>query len=226
MRTLLYVPVIHSIADMGSLGKELKETSTSRLGEKKWQIHVDTVNHYWETIEAYFDQNVKDARGIKVYQDGMFVDGESAMNIIHTGINSGSKNSEIVLKLLQKGAILIRTEDFKMVKDEYDGFQSILKSKNNLTKLFYLLRFKILKPVYLKRRDQFIARQIDDTLGENETGILFIGAYHQVSKRLPKDIKVIEIKQVSKIRRYQNIIQSNTTIKQEEFESLANYLGE
>jgi len=33
MRTLLYVPVIHSIADMGSLGEELKLTSASRIGE-------------------------------------------------------------------------------------------------------------------------------------------------------------------------------------------------
>lgn len=224
MRTLLYVPVIHSIADMGSLGEELQLTSASRIGEAKWQRHVETVNHYWENIEAFLERNVLDAGGMKVYQDGMFVDGEPAMKIIHEGIKSGSKNSELVLKLIIKGATLIRTEDFKMVKDEYDGLQQILKSKNNLAKLFCLFRFKMLKPIYLRRRDKFIARQIAQTLGENETGILFIGAYHHVNKRLPKDIKVIEFKQVKKVRMYQEMIQSNAAIKPEKYKSLLNYL--
>ncbi|PIV92340.1 MAG: hypothetical protein COW44_15310 [Flavobacteriaceae bacterium CG17_big_fil_post_rev_8_21_14_2_50_33_15] len=211
---------------MGSLDKELQQTSMSRLGENKWQTHVDTVNSYWDIIEAYIEKKVQDAKGIKVYQDGIFVDGDPAMKIIQEGIKSGSKNSELVLKLIRKGAILTRTEDFKMVKDEYDGLQWILKSKNNLTKLFYLLRFKIFKPFNLNKRDRYIARRIAETLGENETGIVFIGAYHQVNKRLPEDINVIELKQVTKIRRYQKMLRSNANIKTEKFESLVNYLCE
>jgi hypothetical protein len=68
MRTLLYVPVIHSIADMGSLGEELQLTSASRIGEAKWQRHVETVNHYWENIEACLERNVQDAGGMKLYK--------------------------------------------------------------------------------------------------------------------------------------------------------------
>ncbi|MDP2723563.1 MAG: hypothetical protein Q8O72_12465 [Bacteroidales bacterium] len=226
MKTIIYVPIIHSIADMGSLGKELQQTSISRLGEIKWQTHVDTVNRYWNMIEAYIEKNVRGVKGIKVYQDGMFVDGYPAMNIIQEGIKSGSKNSELVLKLIDQGAILVKTEDFKMVKDEYNGLQRILKSKNNLTKLFYILRFKIFKLINLKKRDRFIARRIAETLGENETGIAFIGAYHHVNKCLPEDINIIELKQVTKIRRYQKMLRSNASIKTEKFESLVDYLCE
>jgi hypothetical protein len=224
MRTLIYVPIIHSIADMGSLGKELKNKSVSEFGENEWQKHTNTVNGYWDAIASYFENIDMYIKGIKIYQDGMFVDGEIAMKIINEGIKSGSKNSEIVSRLIDRGAILIRTEDFKMVKDEYDGLQAILRSKTSSKKLLLLLRYKILKPIFLFRRDRFISRRIDETLELNETGILFIGAYHNVMKKLPKDITVIELKEVSKIRKYQKAIQSDSKIKPHQMEQLIQYM--
>ncbi|MCX6233315.1 MAG: hypothetical protein NT175_01125 [Bacteroidetes bacterium] len=209
---------------MGSLGKELKSKSVSGLGESKWQKHTDTVNGYWDAIESYFENIDIYIKGIKIYQDGMFVDGEMAMKIINAGIKSGSKNSEIVSKLIDRGAILVKTEDFKMVKDEYDGLQSILKSRTNIKKLFLLLRYKVLKPIFLIRRDKFIAGRIAETLGQNETGILFIGAYHNIMKRLPKDITVIELKEIAKIRKYQKAMQSDSKIKTLQLEQLAQYM--
>jgi len=208
---------------MGSLGKELKNKSISELGENKWQKHTDTVNGYWRTIESYFENINVDTKGIKIYQDGMFVDGEIAMKIIDEGIKSGSKNSEIVLKLIGRGSILMRTEDFTLVKVEYDGLQSILKSKTTIKKLFQLLRYKILKPSLLIRRDKYIAGRITETLDRNETGILFIGAYHNIIKRLPKDINVIELKEIAKIRKYQKAIQSDHNNKTL-LEQLSQYL--
>jgi hypothetical protein len=224
MRTLIYVPIIHSIADMGSLGKELKNKSVSEFGEDEWQKHTNTVNGYWDAIESYFENIDMYIKGIKIYQDGMFVDGEIAMKIINEGIKSGSKNSAIVLRLIDRGAILIRTEDFKMVKDEYDGLQSILKSKTSSKKLVMLLRYKLLKPIFLIRRDRYISRRIDETLELNETGILFIGAYHNVLKKLPKDITVIELKEVAKIRKYQKAIQADSKIKPDQMEQLIQYM--
>jgi len=224
MRTLIYIPIIHSGADMGSLGKELKRKSISGLGENRWQKHTETVNGYWASIESCFETSDFFIKGIKIYQDGMFVDGEMAMKIIDEGIKSGSKNFEIVSKLIGRGCVLIRTEDFKMVKDEYDGLQSVLKSKTNIKKLFLLFRYKILKPILLLRRDNFIAGRIAETLDKNETGILFIGAYHNIIKKLPKDITVIELKEIAKIRKYQKAIQSGSKIKTLQLEQLTEYL--
>ena len=224
MRTLIYVPIIHSKADMGSMGEELNSRRVSLQGENKWQKHDDTVNGYWDAIESYFENIDINIRGIKIYQDGMFVDGEMALKIIDEGIKSGSKNSEIVSKLLGRGAILIKTEDFKMVKAEYDGLHSVLKAKTTVKKLFLLVRYKISKPLLLARRDQFIAGRIAETLGQTETGILFIGAFHNVMKRLPKDIAVIELKEIAQIRKYQNAIQSLVKIETQQIEKLAEYL--
>jgi len=105
MRTLIYVPIIHSTADMGSLGEELERKTVSNLGEHKWQKHIDTVNGYWGVIESYFENIDISVKVIKIYQDGMFVDGEMAMKMIGDGVKSGSKNSEIVSKLINRGAI-------------------------------------------------------------------------------------------------------------------------
>ena len=224
MRTLIYVPIIHSIADMGTLGDELKRNSVSVLGENLSQKHTDTVNGYWEAIESYFENSDLYFKGIKLYQDGMFVDGEMAMKLIRDGVKSGSKNSEIVSNLINRGAIVVKTEDFKMVKDEYDGLQSVIKSKININKLIQLLRYKILKPILLRRRDRFIAATINETLEQNETGILFIGAYHNVIKRLSKDITVVELKEVAKIRKYQKMIQSRSNIEIDQLENLTQYM--
>ena len=224
MRTLIYVPIIHSVADMGTIGDELERKSVSGLGENRWHKHTDTVNGYWAAIESYFEIIDLYIKGIKIYQDGMFVDGEMALKLIRDGVKSGSKNSAIVANLINRGAILMKTEDFKMVKDEYDGLQSIIKSKTNIQKLIQLLRYKMSKPIFLRRRDRFIAANIDETLEPNETGILFIGAYHKVMNWLPKDITVIELKEVAKIRKYQKTIQSRSKIKVEQLERLTQYM--
>lgn len=223
MRTLIYVPVIHSSADMGSLGEELRARVTVP-GENKWQKHNQTVNSYWNVIESYFENIEIPVKGIKIYQDGMFADGDMAMKIIDEGIKSGSKNSVIVSKLIGRGAILIRTEDFKLVKAEYNVLQSILKSKTNIKKLFLMLMYKVLKPILLSKRDKFIAGRIAETLGQNETGILFIGAYHNIIKSLPKDITVIELKEIEKIRQYQRAMESDSKITSHQVEQLRQYI--
>ena len=42
----------------------------------------------------------------------------------------------------------------------------------------------------LDARDHFIAGRVDETLSEDRTGILFIGALHHVAKFLPRRISV------------------------------------
>ncbi|HNY33468.1 MAG TPA: hypothetical protein PKK68_02315 [Methanothrix soehngenii] len=45
----------------------------------------------------------------------------------------------------------------------------------------------------LLERDLFIARAIDATLPEGETGLLFIGAAHDVLSKLAGDIEVLSL---------------------------------
>ncbi|MEI6885050.1 MAG: hypothetical protein WCO02_11225 [Bacteroidota bacterium] len=225
MRKLVYVPIIHTGSDMGSMRDELENKTASLLGQEQWKKHVNTVNAYWESIVYYFNHLDYTVKGLKLYQDGMFAEGDAAMKIIDAGIEAGSKNSEIVLNLIMRGGILVKTEDYALVKNEYDGIQSLLRSVNSARLLYNLLRYKISKASNLRKRDTFIAGRISDTLRVNETGILFIGAYHNIASLLPKDIEVSEVKKIEKIRAYQKLIQSGPGKKPRLFEELSLYLS-
>ena len=160
---------------------------------------------------------------MKIYQDGMVADGEVGQKIVEEGIKSGSKNYEIISKLLQKGAILVKTEDFKLVKEERDRLLAMTQAKSITLKLIALIKYKLVKNRLLIKRDKFIAKRIDETLNQGETGIIFIGAYHNIKKWLPKDIQIKEIKDADKIREYQILLPFYNK-NQERIEELGRYL--
>jgi hypothetical protein len=221
MRTLIYVPIIHTSADLGSIAKDVTKRGIADLGEEIWQEHRETVNGFWEVISHYFDS--LDVSGVKIYQDGMVAEGEVGEKIVGETANAGSKNYELVSRLLKKGAILVKTEDFKLVKEERDRLLSITQAKNLAEKLFGFIKYKLTKDILLDIRDRFIAKRIDGTLNTGEKGIIFIGAYHNIKKRLPKDIQIIEIKDMAKVREYHRLLPFYNK-KKERFKELAGYL--
>lgn len=203
MRTLIYAPIIHMSADLGSLAKDVTKRGIVDLGEEVWEIHTKTIERFWDAIAAYVDS--LSAAGIKIYQDGMIMGGEIGDKIVEEGVKSGSKNYKILSNLLKKGAVLVKTEDFNLVKKERDKLLSITQAKTITQKIFALLKYKLTKNRLLNQRDRFIAKRIIETLGLGERGIIFIGAYHNIKEKLPKDIQIIEIKDIEKVRKYQRL---------------------
>ena len=221
MRTLLYVPIIHTSADLGSLAEDVDRKGLENFGENMWRDHLRTIDGLWDALFLYFDSiNVS---GAKIFQDGMFADGDVGLNIIQEGDKAGSKNHQLVSKLLHRGALLMKTEDFNLVKKERDRLLKMIRAKTIAEKIFGLIIYKLTKKTLLKQRDEHIAQRIDQALKEGETGILFIGAYHHVQPRLPRDIKIKEIKDTRKIKEYQSLLpfyQKN----RKRFEDLSGYL--
>lgn len=209
MRKLIYVPVVHTEADMGSLAKKLYQTKLSGSAEKRRRQHAQTVIDYWDSIETFFNGLSIPGNGLKIYQDGMFADGNMALAILKEGVKSGSRNSIIVQKLIDRGATLIKTEDYKLVKAEYDQIQLIVKAPNRFWQYFHLMKYKMLKPSMLKKRDCFIAATIDETLQTDQLGILFIGAYHNIAKRLPADIEISALKDLHQVKKYMQAFRLN-----------------
>ena len=221
MRTLLYVPIIHTCADLGSLAEAVERRGLENFGENIWRDHLQTIDGYWDALSIYFD-SLK-VSGAKIFQDGMVADGEVGLHIIQEGEKAGSKNHRLVSKLLQRGAILMKTEDFSLVKKERDRLLKIIRAKTTAEKLFSLIIYKLTKKLLLKQRDESIAQRIDNALEEAETGILFIGAYHHIKPRLPRDIKIKEIKETRKIKDYQSMLPFYYKNKKR-FEDLSGYL--
>jgi uncharacterized membrane-anchored protein YjiN (DUF445 family) len=117
----------------------------------------------------------------------------------------------------------MKTEDFNLVKKERDRLLKMIRAKTTAEKIFGLFLYKLTKKTLLKQRDEYIAQRIDRALKEGETGILFIGAYHHVKPRLPRDIKIKEIKETRKIKDYQSLLPFYHKNKKR-FEDLSGYL--
>lgn len=187
--------------DLGSLGPEVSKRGAAGLGEEAWSRHMETVSGFWRSLAEYF--KTVEAAGLKIYQDGMMAEGELAGKIVREGAQKGSKNYEIVLGLINRGAALIRTEDFGLLKKEYDLLVEISSSTGALKKFLSYLKYRAVKNGILKERDRFIAGRINETLKNGEKGVLFLGAYHDVYPYLSGEIEVIEIKDRQKVREYQ-----------------------
>ena len=221
MKALIYVPIIHMSSDMGSLAKDLNTRGIADLGEELWKEHIKTVGTFWNELSYYFDS--VDVSGMKIYQDGMIAEGEVGQMIVQEGAKSGSKNYELVSELLKRGAILVKTEDFKLVKKERDRLIAITQAKSLPEKLIAFMKYKVTKNRLLNKRDEFIAGRVGETLNQDETGIIFIGAFHNIKERFPKDFRIMEIKDTEKVREYQKLIPFYNK-NRERFEELGRYL--
>jgi len=221
MKKLIYAPVIHTIADLGSLAKSVTNRGIARLGKDIWEEHKTVVDGFWDAISNYFDSI--DVSGMRLYQDGMVAEGEVGQRIVEEGLRAGSKNYQLLSKLIERGAILTATEDFKLVKKERDRLLAITKAKSTLKKLTAFLKYKLVKNRLLNKRDDFIVKRINETLDHGERGILFIGAYHNIKRKLSNAILTIEIKNAEKVKEYQKLLPFYSK-NRERFEELGKYL--
>ncbi len=221
MRTLIYVPVIHTRADLGSLADNVIKRGIADLGEDFWKGHEKTVEGFWEAIIKYFKSF--ETAEFKIYQDGMVAEGEMGQKIVEEGVKSGSKNYEIISSLLQKGAILIRTEEFNLVKEERDRLSAITQAKSSARKITAVIKYKLIKNRLLGKRDGFIAKRINETLKDGETGVVFIGAYHNIKKYLHNDIQIKEIKDADRVKEYQMLLPFYNR-DEDRFRELSRYL--
>jgi len=206
---------------MGFFGPALGEGANAVLGQELWQKHKEIVSGFWDSVARFFDS--LDGNGFKVYQDGMVADGTEGLRIVREGIALQSENYEIIGKLLERGATLVKTEDLALVRQEHAYITKIVGSKSLKGKEIAALRYKLAQSKLLRQRDDFIARRIKETLSEEEPGILFIGAYHDVIPKLPQDIEIREVKKAEKVREYQRLL-SNPRRDKRHFEQLAQYL--
>lgn len=198
MRKLIVVPIIHSEADLGTLALQIRERTRAVLGEEGWRSHQKAVVQFWRQVARHFKR--KKVKGWHIFQDGLMVGGKAGLDIVRKGAEAGSPNHRLVLKLLKRGAVLERTEDVRLLKKEYHLIERMAKGFS-LEKIFWSLWYKLCKGSLLRSRDKFIAKKIAETLGPKETGVLFIGAYHEVEAYLPKDIRVVKRKEPKVKRR-------------------------
>jgi hypothetical protein len=168
-RTLIYIPIIHTQADMGALSESIQRLKVKRLGRKGWERTVNLVDKLWAQIEQAIESLI----------------------LVAELAEAGSRNHRLLLRLREKGATIMGTESSELLVEEYQLVKEVFASGKPKVATRGEARQKALRDSLLKRRDQYIARRINDTLLAGETGLIFLGMLHSVRSWLDKDIRIV-----------------------------------
>ena len=188
MRKLIVVPIVHSQIDMGSAKEKLVEITKKALGPAEFERHQAMIKEFWENLDKKLELSNLEWRKTKIYQEGLpTTDKELINKIIEEAADKGSVNYMLIRKLINKGAMIEGTEDSTLLTEAWELIQKATKGEINSSYLE-----KRMDEIEAKR-DKFIAEQINKTLKEGETGLLFLGAHHRINMLLNSDIVVEEI---------------------------------
>lgn len=189
MRKLIYIPIVHTSIDMGTESEFVRKEYIKRLGRKNYLKKQTIIEDIWEDIRKKIISLNLNFEKIRIYQDGLPFSGNE-LQIVRNVASNGSKNYQLILELIYKGAMLEGTEDPELLIEEYNLIKNISSAKTEKEKRITRDEYKKESSRILRQRDAFIAKRIDETLKENETGLLFIGLIHEVNLFLPHDISI------------------------------------
>lgn len=189
MRRLIYVPIIHTMADMGSKAEALRQESLKRFGVERWEQSRRLIEEAWEGIRARLLPLKLPWERVRIYQDGLPVSGME-LEIAREVAALGSKNYQLVMELVGRGARLMGTESPELLIREHTHIKRITEAETDAEREEAKRRYAAESAGILKARDAFIVRRITETLEEEEIGVLFLGMMHEVDRLLPEEIQV------------------------------------
>ena len=168
MRRLVYIPIVHGHADMGSAGNTVRRAYADRGDEDAWENSRLAIAAFWDAVESAVDSLRLDCRKARLYQDGLPVCGLED-KIVRDLAMQGVPNHRILLKLMERGAAIEGTEDPDLLRIEYELIMTTAAGATDAGRPEGA-RAAQLRDL-LDRRDWFIARRIDATLTQQDIGI-------------------------------------------------------
>ncbi len=185
LRSLIYVPIVHSEADLGSVGGAVRERYQEAFGRTAWERRFSSVDAMWEGIGRKLLALPLDWRRTRLYQDGLPVCGHEA-EIVRDLARQGSRNHQILLEAMARGATLMGTESAPLIVAEYRRIQKLVEASRLLESESDAVGLELRADGerLLRERDAFVADRIESTLLDGETGVLFIGLLHRVDEFL------------------------------------------
>lgn len=190
MRRLFLIRIVHTSADMGSMSEGLIKEGIAKLGREKWLENQRKIESFWNDVEKEINSLNLDYSKTRIYQDGLPCGGKIGLKIVRETADKGSKNYQIVSRLIDRGAAIEATESPELLRKEYEHIKAIVNSKKPEEKAVAVQEYEQIKDELMQERDTFIAKMISTTLKNDETGLLFIGAAHNVMPKLAADIEV------------------------------------
>lgn len=180
MRTLYYVPMLHTPKELGGLKEKIQKIERRRYGEQYVKTLFGEIEKFWKEAgqrivnAGLFNKEIASKTHI-------FIDGlpNVADNLVEIIVSDLTKQNipiyQIVKKLQRSGAKVHGTEDPKLLKKEYELWTKATQEQPIDLKTAQSL---------LEMRDKAIAERINETVPDNEIGVLFIGKAHDVLPKL------------------------------------------
>jgi hypothetical protein len=218
MRRLIYVPIVHTAADLGTPAEAVKHEHVRRHGRGEWLRTRRLIDEVWEGLRSRLLALGLNYNRVRIYQDSLPVCGRE-LDIVREVAQRGSRNYALIMELLERGASVEGTESPSLLREEYDRIQSAIstdsvacgRTRRGLPAEGLAVAGELSPETnstaprppdqareeyaregerILRQRDEFISRRIDESLKEEEVGILFIGLLHRVDRFLPPDVEV------------------------------------
>lgn len=194
MRTLVYVPMLHTEVDLGSAASELRAALQHLRAPGQpdvWSERQTLLREMWRGIAVRLDEMNLPYATTRVYQDGLPICGREEA-IVNELAERGSLNHRLIVALQQRGAQLMGTEDPALLIGEYERLQRLkalwqvstteeaAEGSAEQEEQEELLRAE--GEALLRQRDTFIAGRIEQTLQQGETAVVFLGLLHRVDE--------------------------------------------
>lgn len=190
MRSLIYVPIIHTKADLGALGQAAAKHAEGMIEAGLSEQRRDSIDAMWSVIRDRVLAMPLSWSSVRVYQDGLPVCGHEQA-IVRELSASGSHNHLLLAELLERGATLMGTEEPTLLVREYRRIQRLIAlGREPAPDLQEILDIRREGEELLVQRDAAIARRIRSTLAAGEQGVLFIGLLHRVDELLADEFAI------------------------------------
>ena len=184
---LIYVPILHTqgeareiIASIGGRGTENEKSCAFSVVEQE-----KAIRDMWDGIHAKIQEVNLTYTSVRIFQDALPVCGREG-GIAAKLAEKGSRNHQLILELMKKGARLEGTEDPDLLVKEYNYMTQLLE-KVSVSHQSYkdaLQEYRDKNMKLMEQRDAFIAARIKNTIKAEETPLVFMSLCHQLEKLL------------------------------------------
>ncbi len=190
MRTLIYVPIIHAESDLGTMADDVRaQFDALRESGDNWERRAAAIDSMWDGIRAKLFALPVEWRRTRVYQDGLPVCHLEAQ-IVKDLAAKGSRNFQLLLELAARGGTVMGADKLELLIEEYQRVQKLVQAARDGASDEAVRELQDEGDAILRKRDEFIAAHIQDTLQEGETGVLFLGVLHRVDELLAGKFEV------------------------------------
>ena len=175
LKKLVYVPILHP---------------RPQAAPQKGPSAIDEM---WEGIAAKITELALPWEKTRIYQDGLPVCGDE-LKVVEKLAASGSRNHQLLLKLVARGAQLAGTESMELLLREHDLLNALLLKKSGTEQAAGMAQYQAKSRELLKVRDGFIFHRIKSALlQEDSVPLVFMGVMHCLDKLLQKDFLISHV---------------------------------